>query len=411
VLFPASATTTEMSEPTEQKPSDHFSDYAFDTKAVHCGWDPFAEPTGAVMPPIYMTSTYVQDGPANPRNGYEYTRTQNPTRFALQDAIAALENGTSAFTCSSGMSAIHTLMLTLKPGDLIVAGRDLYGGSHRLFNQIQARFGLRYQYIDTGDQAALENLPADTRLLYLETPSNPTLCVTDLKVAVATAHKLGAQVAVDNTFATPALQRPLDYGADYVIHSTTKYICGHSDVVGGAIVVNDPKLAETIWFHQNSAGTQNSPFDAFLTLRGLRTLHLRMERHCLNGMRVANFLQDHPEVEKVLYPGLESHPNHAVACAQMEGGFGGMVSFVLPGGVPQATALVNNCKLFVLAESLGGVESLIELPAPMTHASMPPEKRREIGIEDGLVRLSVGIEDTDDLIADLEQSLNASRLD
>lgn len=408
MLFPASATTTEMSEPTKQNPSDHLADYAFDTKAVHCGWDPFAEPNGAVMPPIYLTSTYVQDGPANPRNGYEYSRTQNPTRFALQDAIAALENGTAAFTCSSGMSAIHTLMLTLKPGDLIVAGRDLYGGSHRLFNQIQARFGLRYQYIDTGDQSALENLPTDTRLLYLETPSNPTLCVTDLKVAVAAAHKLGAQVAVDNTFATPALQRPLDYGADYVIHSTTKYIGGHSDVVGGAIVVKDPELAETIWFHQNSAGTQNSPFDAFLTLRGLRTLHLRMERHCLSGMRVANFLQGHPEVEKVLYPGLESHHNHAVACAQMNGRFGGMVSFVLPGGVPQATALVDNCKIFVLAESLGGVESLIELPAPMTHASMPPEKRREIGIEDGLVRLSVGIEDTDDLLADLEQSLNAS---
>ncbi len=398
-----------MSEPIDRNCANDYSEFAFGTKAVHCGWDPYAEVTGAVMPPIYMTSTYVQDGPAKPRNGYEYTRTQNPTRFALQDAIAALESGHAAFTCSSGMSAIHTLMLTLKPGDLIVAGRDLYGGSHRLFDQIQARFGLRYLYIDTSDSEALNNLPKDTRLLYLETPSNPTLCVTDIKVAVAAAKKVGAEIAVDNTFATPALQRPLELGADYVVHSTTKYICGHSDVVGGALVVNDPKLAETIWFHQNSAGTQNSPFDAFLTLRGLRTLDIRMERHCQSGQRIADFLLAHEDVEKVLYPGLESHHNHQAAKQQMGGRFGGMVSFVLPGGVPQATALVENCKLFALAESLGGVESLIELPAPMTHASVAPEKRREIGIDDGLVRLSVGIENTEDLITDLEQALTLSR--
>ncbi len=397
-----------MSEPGKPSHDPKHADHAFATQAVHAGWDPFAERTGAVMPPIYMTSTYVQDAPAEPRHGYEYTRTQNPTRFALQNALAQLEGGAGAFTCASGMAAVHTLMLLLEPGDRIVATRDLYGGSHRLFSKVEERFGLVYEYRDTTDPAAFEDLPADTRLVYLETPSNPTLGITSIAAAAAGARAVGAELAVDNTFATPALQRPIEHGADYVVHSTTKYVGGHSDVVGGALVVKDAGRAEEVWFHQNSAGTVNSPFDAFLTLRGLRTLALRMERHCATAAMLADFLEAHAGVDRVLYPGLASFPGHETARAQMSG-FGGMISFVLPGGVEQATELVRRCELFVLAESLGGVESLIELPAPMTHASVPPEQRRAIGIEDGMVRLSVGIEDPDDLRKDLETALAASR--
>ncbi len=393
----------------------------FGTRAVHAGWksDPL---TGAVMPPIYMTSTYVQDAPAEPRQGYEYSRTQNPTRFALQDALADLEGGAAAFACGSGMAAIHTLLLTLQAGDLVVAGDDLYGGSHRLFRRdepwvdpfsvtvepgVESRFGLRFLFLDTSQPAELARLPADTRLLYLETPTNPLLRLTPLAAAVAAARKVGAEVAVDNTFATPALQNPLALGCDYVIHSTTKYIGGHSDVVGGALIVRDPARKETVWFHQNSAGTSNSPFDSFLTLRGLRTLHLRMERHCANAQQVAEFLAAHPKVAKVIYPGLPSHPQHALAKEQMRG-FGGMLCFELPGGEAQARAVVKRLQLFALAESLGGVESLVELPAPMTHASVPAEQRRKIGIADGLVRLSVGVEDGADLVADLRQALAAA---
>jgi cystathionine beta-lyase/cystathionine gamma-synthase len=396
-----------MSEPGHDSSAPSHADASFATRAVHAGWDPFAERTGAVMPPIYMTSTYVQDAPAEPREGFEYSRTQNPTRFALQDALADLEGAAAALACPSGMAAIQTLMLMLKPGDRIVATRDLYGGSHRLFSKVLERFGLVFEYRDTTTEAAFEDLPTDTRLLYLETPSNPTLGITSIAAAAAAARRVGAELAVDNTFATPALQQPIALGADYVIHSTTKYIGGHSDVVGGALVVRDPARAEEAWFHQNSAGTSNSPFDSFLTLRGLRTLALRMERHCATAQMLAGFLEGHAGVDRVVYPGLESHRGHAVAREQMSG-FGGMISFVLPGGVPQATELVRRCELFALAESLGGVESLIELPAPMTHASVPPEKRREIGIDDGLVRLSVGIEDPDDLRRDLEQALAAS---
>lgn len=380
--------------------------HGFGTRAVHAGWksDPL---TGAVMPPIYMTSTYVQDAPAQPRQGYEYSRTQNPTRFALQDALADLEGGAAAFACTSGMAAIHTLLLTLNQGDLVVAGDDLYGGSHRLFRRLEARFGLRFLYLDTSKPEELARLPADTRLLYLETPTNPLLRLTPLDAAVAAARKVGAEVAVDNTFATPALQNPLAHGCDYVIHSTTKYVAGHSDVVGGALIVRDAARKEAVWFHQNAAGTSNSPFDSFLTLRGLRTLHLRMERHCANAQQVAEFLARHPKVAKVIYPGLPAHPQHALARAQMRG-FGGMLCFELPGGEPQARAVVARLQLFALAESLGGVESLVELPAPMTHASVPPEQRRKIGIADGLVRLSVGVEDGADLVADLEQALTAA---
>ncbi|NQU47780.1 MAG: PLP-dependent transferase [Planctomycetes bacterium] len=390
-----------MPKPSSPNPSA----YSAGTKAVHSGWDPDAE-TGAVMPPICMTSTYVQDAPGKPRNGFEYSRTQNVTRFALQDALTEMEGGACGFTFTSGMAAIHTLLLTLKPGDRIVASNDLYGGTHRLFSKVMARFGLVFDFIDTTVPEQLENLPADTRLLYLETPSNPLLNITCLESAVTAARKVGAEVAVDNTFATPYLQSPLQFGADYVIHSTTKYIAGHSDVVGGALIARSEKKKEDIWFHQNSAGTVNSPFDAFLTLRGLRTLHVRMDRHCQNAGMLAEWLQGHAKVERVIYPGLKNHPQHGVAKQQMRD-FGGMVGFELPGGVPQATELVKHTKLFALAESLGGVESLIELPAPMTHASVPPEQRQAIGIADGLVRLSVGIEDGEDLRRDLELALEA----
>jgi cystathionine beta-lyase/cystathionine gamma-synthase len=373
------------------------------TKAVHAGWEP-EELTGAVMPPIYMTSTYVQDGPGKPRRGFEYSRTQNITRYALQDALAELEGGACGFTFTSGMAAIHTLMLMMKPGDHIVAANDLYGGTHRLFRKIEERFGLRFTFIDARKPELLDDLPADTRLLYLETPSNPLLNITPLERAVAGARKVGAEVAVDNTFATPILQSPISFGVDYVIHSTTKYVAGHSDVVGGALIARDEAKKEDIWFHQNSAGTVNSPFDAFLTLRGLRTLHLRMQRHCENARLLAAFLEEHPKVEKVIYPGLASHPGHAIAKDQMRD-FGGMLGFEVVGGAELADQVVRGTKLFALAESLGGVESLIELPAPMTHASVPPEERAKIGISDGLVRLSVGIEDGEDLRADLEAAL------
>ncbi len=292
----------------------------------------------------------------------------------------------------------------LAVGDRVVAGKDLYGGTHRLFNRVMERFGVLIDYVDTSDPAVLGALPKDTRLLYIETPSNPLLTITSLEQAVAGARRVGAEVAVDNTFASPALQRPIEFGADYVIHSTTKYIAGHSDVVGGAVVVRDEAHSEDLWFHQNSAGTANSPFDAFLTLRGLRTLEVRIERHCANARALAEFLHSHPGVDRVLYPGLASHSGHAVAREQMSD-FGGMLSFELPGGIPQSSALVKAVRIFQLAESLGGVESLIELPAPMTHASVPLEARLAKGITDGLVRLSVGIEDPADLIADLEQAL------
>jgi cystathionine beta-lyase/cystathionine gamma-synthase len=380
-------------------------DHDFGTRAVHAGWTP-DEQTGAVMPPIYMTSTYVQDAPGQPKNGFEYSRTQNVTRFALQDALAELEDGACGFTFTSGMAAIHTLLLTLKPGDRVVAGNDLYGGTFRLFSKIATRFGLLFDYIDAADLTAWESLPEDTRLVYVETPSNPLLKLTPLQVAIDAAHKVGAEIAVDNTFATPCLQKPLTLGADYVIHSTTKYVAGHSDVVGGALIIRDEARKEDVWFHQNSAGTVNSPFDAFLTLRGLRTLDIRMERHCKNAMAVAEFLEAHPKVSKTIYPGLASHPQHELAKQQMNA-FGGMVCFELPGGEQPARDLVCALKIFALAESLGGVESLVELPAPMTHASIPAETRRAIGIEDGLVRLSIGIESATDLIADLQQALDS----
>ena len=378
----------------------------FGTRTVHAGWEP--DPlTGAVMPPVYLTSTYVQDAPAEPRNGYEYSRTQNPTRFALERALAELEGGVRGFAFASGMAAIHTLLLTLERDDLVVAGDDLYGGTHRLFGRIEARLGLRFHYVDTTDPAVLADLPADTRLLYLETPTNPLLKVTPLAAAIEGARRVGAEVAVDNTFASPALQNPIALGADVVVHSTTKYVAGHSDVVGGALVVADAERAESVAFHQNSAGAVAAPFDSFLTLRGLRTLEVRMQRHCDNARRLARFLDAHPKVERVVYPGLASHPQHEVAAAQMRD-FGGMLCFEVVGGEAAARRVVAALRVFQLAESLGGVESLVELPGPMTHASVAPERRRELGIGDGLVRLSVGIEDGADLEADLARALQTA---
>ncbi len=375
------------------------------TRAVHAGWEPDAA-TGSVMPPVYLTSTYVQDGPGRPRNGFEYSRTQNPTRFALEDALAELEGGCAGFAFASGMAAIHTLTLTLKAGDRVIAGDDLYGGSHRLFSQIASRFGLNFEFRDLTTSNAFEALPEDTRLVYLETPSNPLLRIAPIEEAAKAAHKAGAELAVDNTFASPIIQRPLELGADYVVHSTTKYIAGHSDVIGGAIICANQEQAEDVAFHQNSAGTSSSAFDSFLTLRGLRTLPLRIERHCSNAATIADFLNNHPAVSAVLYPGLPEHPGHEIARAQMQGGWGGMLCFELPEGGPQSEALVSALEIFQLAESLGGVESLIELPAPMTHASVPAKERQARGISDGLVRVSVGIEDCDDLIADLSQALD-----
>lgn len=374
----------------------------FDTRTVHSGWEP-EERTGAVMPPIYYTSTYVQDGPAEPRLGYEYSRTQNPTRFALEHAIRDLEGGARGMTFASGMAAIHTLLLAFDSGDLIVAGNDLYGGTYRLFSQVEQRRGLRFLFIDTSDPEALKQIPQDTKLLYLETPTNPLLRITSIEKAVAAGKRVGARVALDNTFATPALQRPIEGGVDVVIHSTTKYVCGHSDVVGGALVTADEGYGEELAFLQNSAGGVNGPMDAFLTLRGLRTLHLRMERHCRNAEHLADFLESHPAVERVIYPGLPSHPGHDVARSQMSA-FGGMISFDLAGGLDASRRLVERVELFALAESLGGVESLIEIPPLMTHASIPGEERRAAGMADGLVRLSVGIEDPDDLRRDLERA-------
>jgi cystathionine gamma-lyase len=380
------------------------NEHSFSTRTVHAGWEPDEE-TGSVMPPIYMTSTYAQDAPGVPRNGYEYSRTQNKTRFALQDAMCDLESGYAGFTFTSGLAAIHTLLLTLEQGDLVVAGCDLYGGTHRLFKRIEKRFGLEFNFIDTTNPENLAKLPQNTRLLYLETPSNPLLTITDLELAINSAHKVGAEVVVDNTFATPALQQPLKMGADYVMHSTTKYCAGHSDVVGGALIASNQVQAEAIAFHQNSAGTVNSPFDAFLTLRGLRTLDVRMERHCNNALAIAKYLETQSTIKKVIYPGLPSHPQHEIAKKQMSS-FGGMVCCELNGGIKEASQFVKDLNIFTLAESLGGVESLVELPAPMTHASIPKAERQAIGIEDGLVRFSIGIESPIDLINDVEQALN-----
>jgi cystathionine gamma-synthase len=376
--------------------------YGFETVAIHAGQEPDPR-TGSVVPPIFQTSTYAQDAVGAPRQGYEYSRTQNPTRDALQQCLAALEGGRRGFTFASGLAAEDTLLRTVcKPGDHVVIPDDAYGGTYRLFAKVAQRWGLQWTAAHLSDvddvRAAVR---ANTRIVWVETPTNPLLGIADLAALAGVAHDAGALLVVDNTFASPYLQQPLAYGADVVVHSTTKYVGGHSDVVGGALVTRDETLGETIAFHQNAMGAVNGPFDAWLTLRGIRTLGVRMDRHCDNAERVVAFLESHPKVAKVLYPGLPDHPGHEVAAKQMRR-FGGMVSFRAAGGPEEAVAICNRAKLFTLGESLGGVESLIEHPAKMTHASAAGSP---LEVPGDLVRLSVGIETADDLIADLEQAL------
>ncbi|HEY8379001.1 MAG TPA: cystathionine gamma-synthase [Nannocystis sp.] len=384
--------------------SDHIPAGArFETKVIHGGQHP--EPiTGAVMPPIFQTSTYAQRGPGE-HSGFEYSRTHNPTRFALERAIASLENGRYGLAFASGLSATNTVLQLLDAGDHVIAGDDMYGGTFRLFDKVLRRQGLRFTYVDPTDPAAFAAaITPETRLAWLETPTNPMLKIGDIAAIAAHCRARGVLLAVDNTFLSPAFQRPLDLGADLVVHSTTKYIGGHSDVVGGAIVVRDPALYERLAFLQNAVGAVPSPHDCYLTLRGIKTLALRMERHASNAAAIAAHLEKHPKVERVIYPGLESHPQHALARAQMQG-FGGMISIYLRGDLEAARRFLRAVRVFTVAESLGGVESLIEHPAIMTHASVPKDTRERLGIADGFIRISVGVEHVLDLIADLDQAL------
>jgi cystathionine gamma-lyase len=374
------------------------------TLAIHAGNLPDPS-TGAIMVPIYQTSTYVQEGPGG-HKGYEYSRTGNPTRAALEANLAALEGGAHGLCFSSGCAAAATVLEMLNAGDHVLAGDDMYGGTFRLFDKVFRRLGLEFSYVDLTHPASLgPALKPNTRLVWLETPTNPMLKLVDIAAVTAQAHAAGCLVAVDNTFATPALQRPLALGADLVVHSTTKYLGGHSDVVGGALVMNDPDLKARLAFLQNAVGAVPGPMDCFLTLRGTKTLPLRMERHCHNALALARELSDHPAVVRVIHPGLTSHPQHALATRQMTAG-GGMITLLLKGGYDAAVRMLKATRVFSCAESLGGVESLIEHPASMTHASVPPDLRAAIGIDDCLVRLSVGIEDLDDLRADLLRALD-----
>lgn len=376
----------------------------FSTKAIHAGQDP--DPTtGAIITPIFQTSTYVQEG-LNKHKGFEYARTQNPTRSALEECLAALEGGKYALSFGSGLAAEGNIMNLLSAGDHVICGDDVYGGTYRLFEKVWKRYGLTFTFVDASDIAKLKAaIKPETKMIWVETPTNPLLRLCDLKAiaALAKEHKLIS--VVDNTFASPYLQNPLKLGADVVVHSVTKYLGGHSDVVGGAVITSDDKLYETLKFHQNAVGAVPGPFDCWLVLRGLKTLAVRMEAHQKNAMAVAKYLEKHPAIEKVMYPGLESHPQHKLAKEQMNG-FGGMVSFVLKGGLESARQFLGTTKLFALAESLGGVESLVCHPVSMTHGSIPKEERDARGVVDALVRLSVGIEDVDDLIQDLEAGLS-----
>jgi cystathionine gamma-lyase len=378
----------------------------FATRVIHGGQHP--DPlTGAVMPPIYATSTYVQSSPGV-HQGYDYSRSRNPTRDALQAAVANLEGGGAGFAFASGMAASATVLELLDAGSHIVAMHDLYGGSYRLLENVRKRSaGHSVSFVDLSDASALEAaLRPNTRLVWIETPTNPLLKLVDLAAVAALAKKHRLISVCDNTFATPYIQRPLEHGFDVVVHSTTKYLNGHSDSIGGAAVVRaGSELAERLGFLQNAVGGVSSPFDSFLTLRGIKTLALRMERHCANALTIARFLEQHAGVERVHYPGLESHPQHALARRQMQGGYGGIVTAVLRGGLTAARRTLERCRLFALAESLGGVESLIEHPGIMTHASLPEATRKALGIDAGLIRLSVGVEDVRDLTAELDQAL------
>ncbi|MBU3010221.1 cystathionine gamma-synthase [Polaribacter vadi] len=379
----------------------------FNTKTIH-GGQKHEEATGAVMPPVFLTSTYAQSSPGV-HKGYEYSRGKNPTRAALESSFAAIENGTHGFAFSSGLAAIDCVLRTLSPGDEVIAGDDLYGGTYRMFTRLFKKYGLEFSFVDMNKvNNVTEAITEKTKLAWIETPTNPLMKIADI-AAIASAIKdvnEAILVAVDNTFATPYLQQPLTLGADIVMHSATKYLGGHSDIVMGALMVKDAKLAEELHFIQFAAGAIAGPMDSFLALRGVKTLHIRMQRHCENGRAVAKFLENHPKVREVYYPGLENHPNHEIAKKQMKD-FGGMVSFRLKDESKAAAfKFLENTKVFTLAESLGGVESLVNHPTTMTHASIPEPERLKIGITDSLIRLSVGIEDEEDLLEDLDQALN-----
>jgi len=376
----------------------------FNTKVIHGGQE-HDPSTGAVIPPIYQTSTYAQSSPGKHR-GYEYSRTANPTRAALERSLACLENGGFGLAFGSGLAAIDAVMKLLKPGDEVISTGDLYGGTYRLFKRVFEDFGIRFHFVRLQNADGIERLVNEnTRLIWVETPTNPMLEIIDITACAEISAKHGLLLAVDNTFATPYLQRPLDLGADIVMHSATKYLCGHSDVVAGALVVKRKDLAEKLYFIQNACGAVCGPMDSFLVLRGIKTLHLRMQRHCENGEAIARYLQKHPKIEKVYWPGFADHPNHLVARDQMQG-YGGMVSFTLKGDRSEdAIRVLENLRVFTLAESLGGVESLCGHPASMTHASIPLEERMKSGVTDGLIRLSVGVEKDVDLIRDLEIAL------
>lgn len=376
--------------------------FRFATRAIHAGQEP--DPTsGAIMPPVYQTSTYVQPR-LGEHKGYEYSRVQNPTREALEGNVAALEGARHGIAFASGLSALEAVVKRLSAGDHVVSEENVYGGTHRMFTKVLARLGLEFTFVDSRDPDRIADaIRPETRLVHIETPTNPMMRLSDIAAAAEVAHEADALLCVDNTFASPYNQRPMEMGADIVMHSTTKYLNGHSDIIGGFVAVDDDELAEEIHFIRKSTGAVPGPMDCWLCLRGTKTLHVRMERHNENGMVVARYLEDHPAVREVHYPGLESHPQHALATRQMEG-FTGMVSVEL-GSMDRTRDLVERTSVFALAESLGGVESLISVPALMTHASVPEARRNEMGITDGLVRLSVGIEDADDLLEDLERAL------
>lgn len=376
----------------------------FDTKAVHAGVEPDPS-TGAIMTPIFQTSTYVQKSPGD-HKGYQYARSQNPTRSALQESIAALENAKHGLVFSSGLAAIDAVVKLFKSGDEIISGNDLYGGTYRIFTKIFEGFGIKFHFVDLDNATEVEQcINVNTKLIWLETPTNPMMSIIDIKAISAIAKKHNLLLGVDNTFASPVLQTPMDLGADIVMHSATKYLGGHSDVVMGALVVNDTDLYDRLAFIQNSCGAVSGPQDCFLVLRGIKTLHLRMERHCANGEKVARYLAAHPQIDKVYWPGFESHPNHKVAKEQMKG-FGGMISFTFhEDDMQHAFGVMEKFKLFALAESLGGVESMVNHPATMTHGAIPKEERMKVVLLDSLIRLSVGIENAEDLIADLKQAI------
>lgn len=379
----------------------------FSTKAIHAGLPPDPA-TGAIMTPVYLTSTFVQEAPGV-HKGYDYARTANPTRSALEANLAELEDGTYGLAFASGLAAESTILQTLNSGDHVLCGQDLYGGTYRLLTRVFARFGIASSFVDATDPAAVEAaLTPATRLLWLETPSNPLLTVCDIAALAGLAHARGVKVVVDNTFASPYLQQPLQLGADLVLHSTTKYLGGHSDVVGGALVTNDEALYQELKFLQNAVGAVPGPLDCFLVLRGIKTLAVRMRQHCASALELAFHLASHPEVARVHYPGLPSSPWHELAHRQMSA-FGGMLSLELKGGAERNSRFTTRTRLFALAESLGGVESLIGLPSTMTHAAIPPDQRQKAGLADALVRLSVGLEDIEDLIEDVDQAIAASR--